>query len=394
MNFSIRRSSLASTWGKTLFGHGVPGCFLVLFLILGAVNAADTAKQANVFVVQLPAKALVPDAIMDSKGVVHVVYGLEHNAWYVNSSDNGKSFSTAVKVNSTGTVETEMGERGPKIALGQGGSIHIVWVDDWAPGVKTFVRYSRSVDGGKTFASLQTLSGMSGVDGATLAADEGGHVAAFWHTMTEPKPAEKSATWVHTAQSTNNGASFEPSAKVVVTNFPGLACSMCMMRARSGPDGKVHVAFRSAQENVRDFYVLKGDWGKNEFTAERVNKDNWKIDFCPMCGPELTFGPGGEAVCAFMSRNKVYWTMQEPGGKDYALHVSTPASESNEIYPSARANRRGEVLFLWQVGPMAVKGTAIVKWALYDRARPTDRTERDGWNFVCGDQGDGLCGDG
>jgi hypothetical protein len=156
---------------------------------------------------------------------------------------------------------------------------------------------------------------------------------------------------------------------------------MCLMRARADERG-VYVALRSAQGNIRDFYVLQGKMTENNFTGQRVNTDNWHIDFCPMCGPELTFRPKGESLCAFMTSNKVYWAMAERDSA-WQLHVATPENELNEIYPSAVANRKGQVLFLWQVGPMATKGTATVKWALYDRTgKPTGDTGVVGKSFA------------
>jgi hypothetical protein len=68
-----------------------------------------------------------------------------------------------------------------------------------------------------------------------------------------------------------------------------------------------------------------------------------------------------------MTRQKVYWAIADAGLNAFRLHVGTPADETDEIYPSALANRRGEVLLVWQVGPMAIKGTATVKWALYGK---------------------------
>ncbi|MCX6927557.1 MAG: sialidase family protein [Verrucomicrobia bacterium] len=333
---------------------------------LVAGQAVDAAPPPTVNVVQAPAQCLVPDVFMDAKGLLHMVYGLAHDAYYVYSADNGATFSAPVKVNSTGMVETKMGERGPKLAVGSEGCIHVVWVDEWAPGVRTFVRYSRSLDGGKSFEPLKTVSATSGVDGVTLTADAKGNVLAFWHVMVDPKPEVKAATWLHTACSTDNGASFGPTEKVRLNNLSGLACSMCMMRARIGPDGYVYLAFRSAEASIRDFYVLKGRPAENRFTALRVNQDNWEIDYCPMCGPELTFTPSGKSLCAFMTRKRVYWAVGEAETSGYRLHVATPSSEEEEIYPSAIANRKGAVLFVWQVGRMAVEGTATVKWALYD----------------------------
>jgi hypothetical protein len=84
-----------------------------------------------------------------------------------------------------------------------------------------------------------------------------------------------------------------------------------------------------------------------------------------MCGPELTLDPTGRMLCAFMSRHRVYWSALDNGR--FTLHVATPANEDDEIYPAAFGDGKGHVLLVWQVGPMAVGRTAIVKWALYRR---------------------------
>ncbi len=140
---------------------------------------------------------------------------------------------------------------------------------------------------------------------------------------------------------------------------------MCMMRARIGADGRVYLAFRTAEKNIRDFYVLAGLPTENRFTALRVNNDNWELKTCPMCGPELTVAPDGRQLCAFMSRHKVYWAISDARTAGFALHAPTPAHEPDEIYPTAVANRKGEVLLVWQVGPMSTTGKAIVHWAMY-----------------------------
>lgn len=346
-------------------------------------SAAETSAKPKVNVAHAPAGCLVPDVLMDAKGVLHMVYGLEHHAYYVRSTDNGATFSSPVEVNATGLVETKMGERGPKLAVGKDGTVHVVWMDEWAPVVKTYVRYARSVDGGRSFEPVKALSSLSGIDGVTVAADDQGNVVSFWHVMAEPKPEVKSATWLYTARSNDNGATFQPDETVVIGNLSGLACSTCMMRARAGADSNVYLAFRSAEGGIRDFYVVRGRITENRFTAVRVNEDNWRIDFCPMCGPELSFAEDGRSLCAFMSRNRVYWAVADSPGGAFRLHVATPANEKDEIYPTALANRNGDVLLVWQVGPMATKGTATVKWARYDKdGDPTGETGEVGTSFA------------
>lgn len=151
----------------------------------------------------------------------------------------------------------------------------------------------------------------------------------------------------------------------------------------------VTLAFRSAQDNIRDFYVLKSPVRDNAFIAIRVNQDNWHLQSCPMCGPELTFDPAGNAYCAFMSKHKVYWSTLPAGASAgtgagagagaFQLHVATPANQEDEIYPTAVPNGRGDVLFLWQVGPMATDKQATVHWALYKQdGTYTGRTQQLG----------------
>jgi hypothetical protein len=326
-----------------------------------AVGAQNTIPEVRV--VYLPDEALVPDVMMDGAGVLHMVYGLGDHAWYVRSADDGRTFSPPVKVNTEGKVTLKMGERGPKLALGRGGSIHVVWADQWSPGVKVYPRYSRSLDGGRTFEPPRALASLSGIDGLTVAADGEGTVVAFFHQVSPAQQEIPQAHRLYLARSTDNGATFGPEERMKIQGMDDLACSMCMMRARITADANVCLALRVANDNIRDFFLLRSPKQENAFTPLRVNEDYWELKTCPMCGPELTLDPTGWMLCAFMSRHRVYWSALDDGR--FTLHVATPANENDEIYPAAFGDGKGHVLLVWQVGPMAVGRTATVKWALY-----------------------------
>ncbi|MEI7833522.1 MAG: sialidase family protein [bacterium] len=333
--------------------------FCLLLAGLTAVAAPPAVK-----VVQLAAGSLVPDALVDAKGVLHLVVGIKNDAYYLQSIDNGATFSKPLKLNGPEGVTTTMGERGPKLALGEEGSIHVIWADRWKPGAHVLARYTQSLDGGKTFTTPRAISAVWGFDGLTFAVDNAGNVLVFWHINDERKPVEGEATWLYLTRSTDNGITFSKPERLQITGHNGLACSMCQMRAVIN-NGQVMLAFRSAASDIRDFYVLTSKVAENAFTTVRVNTDNWKIDYCPMNGPELTLGPDGRAYCAFMTANKVYWAVSDAKVSAFTNHVATPANETDEIYPTAVANRKGDVLFLWQVGPMSTSGKAVVKWARY-----------------------------
>ncbi len=374
--FEGDRRRIRAAWAKA---HPTILVGLVIACIASSGSAPAEATGStgpDVRIISLPEAALVPDVMMDASGVLHMVYGLGDDAWYVRSVDNGRTSSTPVKVNTEGKVTLTMGERGPKLALGQSvmltgtrarvwePSLHVVWADKWSPGVQVYPRYSRSLDGGRTFEPPRPLAALTGIDGLTVAADGAGTVVAFFHQVTPGEQlAVPQAHRLYLARSTDNGATFGPEERLKIQGMDDLACSMCMMRARITADANACLAYRVANDNIRDFFLLRGAKHENAFVPLRVNEDRWELDTCPMCGPELTLDPAGRMLCAFMSRHRVYWSALD-GGR-FTLHVATPANENDEIYPAAFGDGKGHVLFVWQVGPMAVGQTAVVKWALY-----------------------------
>ena len=88
-------------------------------------KANRAESRAAVHVVRIPAGCLGPDVAVDAQGVLHMVYARDRNAYYLRSPDNGTTFSEPVQVNREGTVEFRMGERGPKLAVGSDGTIHV-----------------------------------------------------------------------------------------------------------------------------------------------------------------------------------------------------------------------------------------------------------------------------
>jgi hypothetical protein len=363
---SFGAQRLGTFTGRQLQSAGVEMTLPVYGQEILELTPARRAENTipDVRVLHLPEGALVPDVMMDGAGVLHMVYGLGDDAWYVRSADNGRTFSAPVKVNTEGKVTLKMGERGPKLALGKGGSIHVVWADQWSPGVKVYPRYSRSLDGGKTFEPPRALASLFGIDGLTVAADGQGTVVAFFHHVIPGQPLEVPESHrLYLARSTDNGATFGPEERLRIQGMDDLACSMCMMRARMTADGNVNLALRVANDNIRDFFLLRSPKRENTFVPLRVNEDRWELTKCPMCGPELTLDPGERMLCAFMSRHRVYWSALDEGR--FQLHVATPAHENDEIYPAACSDGKEHVLLVWQAGPMAVGRQATVKWALY-----------------------------
>jgi hypothetical protein len=371
------------------------GPLVLLLGLASAVAAAESAAEPTVVVHRLPRDVLVPEVKVAADGTVHMVYGTsEKEAFYQQSTDGGATFSSPLKLSTTVKVCTTMGERGPKLAVGgaDGKAIHVVWMDDWYPGALTYVRAVHSADGGKTFSTPVAASDAHGVDGANVAVDGAGNIVAFWHDLSHnqtdgqkvDKPANSSeATWLYFTESTDGGASFKfPSTRVQADGKPPAACSMCMTSTATSADGSsVSVVFRSALNDIRDFYEISATAparARNAWTSSRVNADNFYQTTCPMNGPTVSAGSKGQArVAAFTTGGTVagkgfddfaYWALSSPAaGGAWTEHVPTPDHVRSERYPTAAIGglRQDAVLMTWQVGPMAVSGTASVKYSLF-----------------------------
>lgn len=344
-------------------------------------------SSSAVSVLTLPAAALTPDAVFDAaSGRLHIVWGTaSKEAMYAYADEGGTGpLCTPVQLNTGGvSVTTTMGERGPKIAQGKGGALVVVWADLWAPGERTLARSVRSSDGGTTWSRpvQVTPDAFFGTDGLSVAADTAsGLVVVTYHVNTTTPTNASSATWLFSQSSVDQGATWAAPALFQPTNLPAVACSMCMTRARFA-NSTLHVAFRSAVANVRDFYVVSGRVG-SAFTAARVNDADWVVDYCPMNGPELSIAAdaGGAELVAFMTgdANNVFWSRTAPDGS-FSGPVGTPRRDDNERYATAVASADGtDVLMVWQVGPMAVSGTAVVKYACYEGATGTPTAGQGG----------------
>ena len=88
--------------------------------------------SSEVLVRRVPEGGIQPEAAIDSRGVLHLLYFAGEPAggdlFYVRSNDLGATFSTPIRVNSqpgsaiaTGTI------RGGQLALGRNGRIHVAW---------------------------------------------------------------------------------------------------------------------------------------------------------------------------------------------------------------------------------------------------------------------------
>lgn len=163
--------------------------------------AADKGTRGNVRFCRVPASGIQPQAAIDSRGTLHIVYytGDPHHGdlHYARSEDGGANFSPALPVNQGGSAISAGTIRGAQIALGKGGRVHVTWngannngplnADSGKPGAPML--YSRLNDSGTAFERQRNLMFHSfGLDGGgSIAADSDGNVYVSWHGIGMPE---------------------------------------------------------------------------------------------------------------------------------------------------------------------------------------------------------------
>jgi hypothetical protein len=302
----------------------------------------------------------VPEGTLDASGQLHLVYGRDDNGYYVQTAGAGSTLARPVRLNHRPGTVSVGGEHGPKMARGQDGTLHVVWLSRGRDAAGVW--YTRSTDGGRTFEAERNIVDIrTTCESATVTADQDGRVWVFWLDGRLPtNPDTAMAAPIFMARSTDGGRTFARSERVR-HDHPGFACACCRLEARLGPDGQLYLSFRSAYRNIRDAYLLKGAKTENNFHAVRVSEDNWNLDTCPGSGVPFTFDENGRVLASWMSRGRVYWSRSEPGGGRFGPRVGAPQPAGEENYSSVVTNPRGEVFLTWQEGRR-------VRWATYNQA--------------------------
>ena len=97
-------------------------------------------------------------ATFDDTGKLWTAWAQNGHVYIQSSHDRGQSFSVPVIVNKQAESIRAEGEGRPKIKTGLKGQIYVSWGQNLKKPHTGHIRFSRSVDGGKTFAEPVTIN--------------------------------------------------------------------------------------------------------------------------------------------------------------------------------------------------------------------------------------------
>lgn len=348
--------------------------------------SADLKPQANGRVrhKRVPGGGIQPQVVTDDRGVLHMLYYAgdprHGTVFYVRSPDGGRTFATPLEVNAVGSAIAAGTIRGPQIAVGSAGRVHVAWngssdarlqgpinPDSGKPGAPML--YTRLNDAGNAFEPERNLMHRSfGLDGGgSVAADRDGNVYVVWHgipvdlkTGSGPEGEARRQVWI--ARSKDDGATFVSEDKAWTQ--PTGACACCGMKAFASRKGSVHVLYRSATQAIhRDIYSITSNDHGISFQGGLLHK--WEINACPMSSMDFAENPS-TIIGAWETGGKVYWTSIDDRPESIEP-TPAPGDAKGQKHPRLAINGKGEMLLVWTEGTGWQRGGSLC-WQLYDRS--------------------------
>jgi len=324
---------------------------------------------SRVDVRRLPEGAIQPQAAVDSKGYVHLIYyegaGDAGNLYYLRKAPGQTVYFGPIRVNSVPDSAGAIGTvRTAQLAIGKDDRVHVVWNGLGPKGPDgnpiAFQAYTRLNDAGTAFEPQRKLTTWAyGIDGGgSVAADKDGDVYVTWHAIATANDEAGAAVFI--AVSHDNGKTFARE-KQVNPDHTG-ACGCCGMRALADSKGVLYILYRAAGDKIhRDTMLLVSRDKGQTFTEKRL--DPWSISTCPMSTYSLSEGNDG-ILAAWETREQITYATLHP--TDPISAKPFPASGTTQKHPVLVSNARGQSLFVWTEGTGWQRGGDLV-WRVFDK---------------------------
>lgn len=264
------------------------------------------------------------------------------------STDVGQTWSAPARITDPAEPVTAEGEGRPKLAFGNKGELYISYTKPYSKNYSGDVRFTRSLDGGRTFEPPRTVH--VNRDPIThrydsMVVDPQGRIFIAWIDKRdgEAKRAlkqEYTGAAIYYTVSTDRGATFAGDFRVA-----DHSCECCRIALAVAPDGKVTALWRHVfAPNVRDHAMAVLSPTGAVSPLERATFDDWRIDACPHHGPAMAFAANGTRHQAWFGvkgeEGGVYYASAAPGkatgqpvklGNDQAAHPAVAVDGANVV---------------------------------------------------------------
>ena len=307
---------------KILLGGLIAAMSLTMSLIGTAQAAENSGDRQKNWQARLAKPSLAITVAFDEGGRLWQASIRGRHLYVSHSDDRGASFSAPAKVNAEPEDILGDGENRPKIVARQG-VIYVSYTQGLAKPMTGDIRFSRSLDGGKSFSAPLTVNDNREIIShrfEALGVNGKGQVFLAWldkrdlsAAQAQGQPYRGGATYY--AVSDDGGASFRANLKAA-----DHSCECCRVALAMDNAGTPVILWRHVfGKNVRDHALLRLD-GKSALV--RASFDNWEIDACPHHGPALSIAADGVYHLTWFNnapqRHGLFYARSADGGKTFS----------------------------------------------------------------------------
>ena len=280
------------------------------------LNCADENAKPRV------SCAINPAAAFDPIGQLWIAWSQHGKVYVSRSNDLGSSFSPAVAVNPVAeSFDAEEGAR-PKIVPTKAGAVYVAWTK--GQGQTGQVRFSRSLDKGRTFTAPVTLS-YDPARLASLAVNNRDYVYLAWTSggsldVSAKNGGPHAGAELYYAYSSNGGRSFHPEQKI-----SDQACACCQASIKVDVKQLPVLLWRQLGAGQTSAVVLNHFAAKDKpGLIQQIGEDQGKTEDCQ--GPALSIVPKYGYFVTWPSRDDAHKGLLFSSSEDQGKNFSPPKS--------------------------------------------------------------------
>ena len=291
--------------------------------------------------------ALAPD------GTLWLVWMAGGQVSVAHSQDSGRTFSTPTQI-TTKRLNLDWGpDARPKIVVDRKGGIAVAFSIFRDEAFNGQVLYTRSADGGKSFAELKPITASNESQRfEALALDQDGTIFAAWLDKRNRVFAKEAGQKYEGAglffTSSSNGGTTYAEAKLAREG----TCECCRLGLAFAAPGRPAVIFRNIFDGgVRDHAVMTFTDVSTPGDIHRVSNDDWQINACPHHGPSLSVAQNGIYHVVWYTNGKarkgLFYAHSRDEGRTFSAPMALGQPGRNPTRPFVLAGPAGTVM-VWK----------------------------------------------
>ncbi len=247
--------------------------------------------------------AVEPQLAIDSDDRVYLAFGCGDETFVSISGDDGKSFSSPIKVGAPGKLSLGM-RRGPRVAAHKGTVTVTATYGAIGGGRDGDILAFRSIDHGRTWSTGVRVndvkgSAREGLHAMAVAPD--GTLACAWLDLRDK------GTRLYMSTSRDGGGTWVPNT-LVYASPSGTICQCCHPSVTFDSKGRLFVMFRNALDGNRDMYLTSSGDHRTFDSPKKLGRGTWGLDVCPMDGGMVAVGGRNEIFTMWRRQDTIFGT--------------------------------------------------------------------------------------